>query len=154
MSKFSDICGILNDAIFDSVKVLEFGKEPLHDVETKKQWARNLEAYVNYIDGYLVRLRQVYREIPQDKPYYQTYLTIIKDIMGEMGTIISFHTDLAQPQMLERVEMLLSLLYSVFSSCLGLGNMALFAREYPLTPDDMSMYMEMKVEEKRRQRLL
>jgi hypothetical protein len=150
----ANVASILNDIIFDSVKCLEFGKQPLHEEESKKQWIRNHDAFVNYIEGNLTRLREVYRQSYQDKPFYEVYLRLTRDVMHEMGNIIEFRHDLTHPQFLERLEMLLTLVYCVFSSCLGLGNMCLFAQEYPLTPDDMSMYMEMKVEETRRQKML
>lgn len=152
MSNVTDVCSVLNDVIKDSVVCLDFGKERLHDEESKKQWARNQEAYVNYLDGSLTRLRQVYKGVPKDKSYYEAYARLIKDVMGEMGTILEFQQDLTQPQMLERIEMLLSLVYCIFSGCFGLGSMCLFKSEFPLTPDDMSMYMEMKAKEKQTHR--
>lgn len=153
MSRFTDVCRILNDVIKDSIHFLENGKGLLHDEESKKQWVRNQEAYINYIDGNLARLREIYKEIPMDRPYYDAYIRFIKDTMGEMGTITGFRDEWTQPQLLERVEMLLSLVYCVFNGSLGLGSMCLYTSEYPLTPDDMSLYMEMKAKEKTTHRL-
>lgn len=150
----SSVVSILNDVIFDSVKSLEFGKKPLHDEDSKKAWLRNQEAFVNYVDGNLIRIRENYKDFYKNEPFYQMYLRIMGDIISEMGIIVGFRYELSQSEMLERIEMLLSLLYSAFSGCLGLRNMILYKKEYPLTPDDMSMYMEMKAEERRKQRML